>query len=825
MKNAVSQEFKVGKDKIESVNCITGDKNHLYPYIKNAIKKAEKIDIIVSFLMESGVKYLQNDLKYIVDKDIPIRIITGNYLNITQPSALYLLKSILGEKADIRFYSDSSRSFHTKAYIFEYKDGGDIFIGSSNISKSAMTSGIEWNYRITKEGHEKDFEIYQNTFEDLFLNYTIIVNDEELERYSKNWKRPKVYNQIEEINGKTHDDELDNTTQLFKPRGAQIEALYNLKKKREEGINKGLIVAATGVGKTFLAAFDSLNYEKILFIAHREEILIQSEETFRKVRPEAKTGFFMNVKRNNKADIIFASVQTLGKNKYLNEETFKKDYFDYIIIDEFHHAVAGNYKNIIEYFNTQFMLGLTATPDRLDNKDVYELCDYNLIYEASLKAAINKGWLVPFRYYGIYDDSIDYNKIDIKKGKYNGKELEEALSINKRAKLIFKNYNKYKSKRALGFCTSKKHAEFMARFFNKNGIKACSVYSGDKGKYCLKRNEAIDKLRSGELKIIFSVDIFNEGLDIKAVDMVLFLRPTESPTVFLQQLGRGLRKYNNKKYLNVLDFIGNFKKANLIPFLLKGNRDAINKKSLKNIIPTEEELPEDCYIDFDFRLVDMFKRMADANNKLSDIILEEYYRIKEDLIKRPSRVDLLTYMDNSIYYNMKKKSDLNLFKNFIGFLNKNDELIDKEKKILGTIAEDFINIIETTNMAKTYKMPILLAFYNNGNIKMKINYDDIYISFYEFYSKGSNGIDMIRHKSTVNYKNWGKKEYVKLAIRNPIKYLNKTHSDFFYKEDSLFCLNKELEKYITNPIFVEHFKDAIDLRTKEFYKNRLLKKS
>lgn len=806
-----------------NTKCITGDKDHLYSYIKQALDKAIKVDIIVSFLMESGVRLLENDLKHISNKRIPIRILTGNYLNITEPSALYLLRSIFGNRADIRFYSDKTRSFHPKAYIFEYDDGGDIFIGSSNISRSALTTGIEWNYRIPKKENEEDFNYFKNTFEDLFLNQSIILNDEELETYSKNWRKPKLYKQIEKENA-NNKNEKNKVIEIYKPRGAQIEALYELNRHREEGIDKGLVVAATGIGKTFLAAFDSLSYEKILFVAHREEILIQAEDTFKKVRPESKTGFFMNSNRNIEADIIFASVQTLGKEENLTKDNFSKDYFDYIIIDEFHHAVSKNYRNIIDYFNPKFLLGLTATPDRLDNKDVYSLCDYNVIYEAPLNVAINKRWLVPFRYYGIYDDSIDYEKIEVSNGKYNGKQLEEALSINKRAYLILKNYNKYKSNRALGFCSSKKHAEFMAEYFNKNGVKSCSVYSGDQGKYCFDRKKALDSLKKGEINVIFSVDMFNEGIDVKSIDLVMFLRPTESPTVFLQQLGRGLRKDGIKKYLNVLDFIGNYKKANLIPFLLKGSQNETNTNNLGRILPTEEELPEDCLIDFDFRLIDLFKKMSEGRKKFIDLINMEYYRIKDYLDKRPTRLDMFTYIDNEIYMNMKKKSKFNIFNNYIQFLNNNDELEKEEKSIIGTVAEEFINMIENTSMSKTYKIPILLAFYNNGNIKLKIDDEDIYISFKEFYEKGSNAIDMLRDKVTADYKKWSKDKYIKLAYKNPIKYLCKTHGKFFYKEGNLVCLNPELSKYIHNKLFINHFKDVIELRTKQFYKERLLNK-
>ena len=672
-----------------NINCITGHNDHLYKHIQQSIHTATSIDIIVSFLMESGVKLIQKDLEEIKDKNMPIRILTGNYLNITQPSALYLLKDILGDKVDLRFYNDTKRSFHAKAYIFEKDNEGEIFIGSSNLSRSAWTSGIEWNYRIDKKTNFEDFNYFKTMFEDLFLNHSIIVNDEELERYSKTWKRPKIYSNInnkkEDINYVYEENRNSNITRMFEPRGAQIEALYELKKTRLDGNDKALVVAATGIGKTYLAAFDSREFNRVLFVAHREEILKQAYESFANVRTdkwlyvikdeeklvadkeeileykvnnkttqayEYNMGFFKNSTKETKKDIIFASVQSLGKEKYLNERYFDKDYFDYIVVDEFHHAVSKNYQNIINYFNPKFMLGLTATPDRLDNKDVFSICDYNTVYEATLKTAIDKGWLVPFRYYGIYDESVNYDKVEYKNGKYNEKELEKALSINNRAELILKHYKKYKSTRALGFCTSKSHAEFMAKYFNENGVPSCAVYSSNEGEYNEERSIALKKLRDEDINVIFSVDMFNEGLDIKSIDMVMFLRPTESPTVFLQQLGRGLRKDKNKKYLNVLDFIGNFKKANLVPYLLTGESKI--RESNTTTIPSEEDYPEDCFIDFDFRLIDIFDRIKKATQKIEDKIVEEFFRIKEYLGHTPSRTDMFTYMDEDLYIKKEK---------------------------------------------------------------------------------------------------------------------------------------------------------------------------
>ena len=845
-----------------SLNCITGHNDHLYKRIQQSIHTATSIDIIVSFLMESGVKLLQKDLEEIRYKNIPIRILTGNYLNITQPSALYLLKDILGDKVDLRFYNDTKRSFHAKAYIFENNEGGEIFIGSSNLSKSALTSGIEWNYRIDKKTNEDDYNYFKSMFEDLFLNESIIVNDQELENYSKTWKRPKVFSQMKE-NKEEINYSYDKITNLFEPRGAQIEALYQLKKTREEGNDKALVVAATGIGKTYLAAFDSREFNRVLFVAHREEILKQAYESFKNVRldkfekhedvvtkvAESVTtekenysvgtkdldvvttnynedgynmGFFMNSIKDNDKDIVFASVQSLGKDNYLNEDYFPRDYFDYIVIDEFHHAVCKNYQNIINYFTPKFMLGLTATPDRLDNKDVFSICDYNTVYEVTLKTAIDKGWLVPFRYYGIYDESVNYDEVEFKNGKYNEKQLEEALSINKRAELILNHYKKYKSSTSLGFCTSKSHAEFMAKYFNENGIPSCSVYSGDKGEYSEERNTALRKLRNEEIKVIFSVDMFNEGLDVKNVDMVMFLRPTQSPTIFLQQLGRGLRKDKNKNYLNVLDFIGNYKKANLVPYLLTGESKKLDKTT--GFILKEEDYPEDCFIDFDFRLVDLFEKMNKANQKLEDAILEEFYRIKIDLGHAPSRVEMFTYMDEDLYYNIKKKSKVNIFKDYMKFLNDNNETNYDESEILNTLAHEFINLIENTSMTKVPKIPLLLAFYNEGKMKLEIDNEDIYKSFKSFYNSGCNAIDMLKDKSTKNFKTWTEKQYISFARKNPVHFFCKSSSKFFTINEEKVCLNKGLQQYLNNPVFINHVKDAIDFRQKEYYKNRFDKK-
>ena len=805
------------------LNAFTGNDCSLYNELKSSIHNADKIDIIVSFLMESGVKLIINDLKSAIKNGAKIRILTGNYLNITQPQALYLLRKELGEKIDLRFYNVPNKSFHPKAYIFHNKVDSEIYIGLSNLSKGALTDSIEWNYHFKKSDNEKDFNYFYKNFEDLFENFTEVVTDEVLRDYSKSWIKPKFSKQTKLSGGDSlTEDEKSSEIEVFEPRGAQIEALYALDRCRDEGYDKGLVVAATGIGKTYLSAFDSENYDKVLFVAHREEIIKQAAKSFKNVYPDKKIGFFYNIYKETNADFIFALVQTLGKENYLNNNYFTEDHFDYIIVDEFHHAVANNYKRIIEYFKPKFLLGLTATPERLDNKDVFALCDYNNVYEIRLKEAIAKGWLVPFRYYGIYDDTIDYSTVNMRNGRYDEKDLEEKLMIHHRAELIYRHYTKYPSKSAMGFCSSRNHAEYMAQYFNDQGIPSVAVYSGEQGEYTSQRDEAIEKLQNGEVKVLFSVDMFNEGLDVPSIDTVLFLRPTQSPTIFLQQLGRGLRKYENKKYLTILDFIGNYKKANLVPFLL--SEQNYDTKTLLNDTVLEFEYPEDCYIDFDFQLIDLFKEQAKNELKVKDKITIEYETVKSDLTHRPSRVELFLGMDDIVINAMKRNSKFNLFRDYISFLNENNELNNEEKEFINTIAHEFLKTIETTSMTKSYKMPILKAFYNNGNIKMNITDDDVYENMKEFYNYGTNGADMLKDKSSRDYKNWGREEYLSLAIRNPIKFLKKSSNGLFISKNGYaLSLNEELGEYIQLESFKEHFKDIIEYKTMYYYKNKFEK--
>ena len=832
---------------IEPTDVMTGDRNKsrfLYYQLKISMKKARRIDIIVSFLMESGVKMILRDLQEALDRGVRVRILTGNYLGITQPSALCLIKKELGNRVDLRFYNDRKRSFHPKAYIFHYENSGEIYIGSSNISKSALTSGIEWNYRFSSLADSENFRLFFETFSDLFENHSIVIDDAELAAYSRNWHKPAVskdlarYDDLEDeidrsvIFGKN--ERIDSSiaeestragnddvklTPIFQPRGAQIEALYALENSRAEGAVKGLVQAATGVGKTYLAAFDSASYERVLFVAHREEILKQAAMSFRNVRQSDDYGFFNGKKKDTNTSVIFASVDTLGRKEYLTEEYFRPDYFDYLVIDEFHHAVNDRYQRIVNYFKPQFLLGLTATPERMDGRNIYEICDYNVPYEISLKEAINKGILVPFHYYGIYDET-DYSSLHLVKGRYDEKELNETYIGNvRRYDLIYKYYQKYPSKRALGFCCSRQHAEEMAKEFCKRGVEAVAVYSNADGEFSEDREKAVEKLKRQEIKVIFSVDMFNEGVDIASLDMVMFLRPTESPVVFLQQLGRGLRTSWGKEYLNVLDFIGNYEKAGRAPFLLSGGKSFVERSASDYY---RLEYPDDCIVDFDMRLVDLFKELDKKSLSIRDRIRLEYYRIKELLYdKVPTRMELFTYMEDDIYQYCMKNAKENPFRRYMDFLYELHELSADEEIVYDSIGREFLSLIETTDMQKVYKMPILYSFYNHGDVRLVVTDDEVLESWKEFFNTGTNWKDLVTDVSYSEYRKITDRQHLSKAKSMPIKFLKASGKGFFIDRDGYaLAIREELAGIAENEAFRQQMKDILEYRTMEYYRRR-----
>lgn len=378
---------------------------------------------------------------------------------------------------------------------------------------------------------------------------------------------------------------------------------------------------------------------------------------------------------------------------------------------------------------------------------------------------------------------------------------------------------KYRSKRALGFCCSRQHAEEMAKEFCKRGIESVAVYSNADGEFSEDRDKAIEKLKNQEIKVIFSVDMFNEGVDIAALDMVMFLRPTESPIVFLQQLGRGLRTSKGKEYLNVLDFIGNYEKAGRAPLLLSGGKTFSERSAYDyNSI----EYPDDCIVDFDMRLIDLFKEMDKKLLSVKERIKQEFYRVKELLDgKVPTRMELFTYMDDDIYQYCIKHAKENPFRRYMDFLKDMNELSAEEEDVYSGIGREFLSLIEMTDMQKVYKMPILYSFYNDGNIRLAVKDNDVLVAWKRFFNNGTNWKDFATDISYADYKAMTDKQHLNKAKNMPIKFLKASGKGFFIeKEGYALAIRDDLENVKGNEAFKKHMKDILEYRTMEYYRRR-----
>ena len=733
---------------------------------------------------------------------------------------------------------------------------------------------MEWNVRLDSRTEPQTVTTFQAEFERLYQHCSVEIDDVMLRRYSLRYRKPERYAPFDppldpplepavdstvdpslpglspepemiRVSGGEGDSEAAHTSGYTdavnkhlpiafptpQPNDPQTEALYALRRTRELGNGKALVVAATGVGKTFLAAFDSVGFPRVLFLAHREELLTQAEQAFRQVRPMDETGFYTGEQKDPGVALLFASVQTLGKAETLAQADFPQDRFDYVIIDEFHHAAADSYRRVLAHFRPRFLLGLTATPDRMDNREVFSLCDYNVVYDVRLKEAIEKGWLAPFHYYGVADETVRYDKIRFLNGRYDGEQLGTALSIPKRAELVLRHYRRFPAKSCLAFCAGRRHAAWMAHVFQGHGIKSCAVMADASGiphaETVMDRTDALKQLKDGRMQVVFAVDMLNEGVDVPAVDLLLFL----------QQLGRGLRKAPGKSHVTVLDFIGNYWNVELIPRLLRGTGEGLElepgKRSARTgLQASPDEYPEGCHVQFDWDVIDLFQRLErqHAGAKVRDLAGLEYDRITEYLAHPPSLVEYDTWLSDAVRERIKgQPAPAHPLKDWIGFLAGHRVLGAVEPEmgdLQGTVAHSFLAMLQTTAMTKSYKMPLLLAFYRDGRIHPDAPESAIAASFRAFYAKTVHAEDMRKDAGTRDYRNWTDKDWVSLAMRNPVHFLLKTESKYFEmdRQTGLFCLSKRLAPWLKHPGVMQLFLDIVTMRSAAYCRDRLQKR-
>jgi superfamily II DNA or RNA helicase len=524
--------------------------------LKKEIVSSDSIDMLVSFIKWSGLRIILEELKTFTERGGRLRVITTSYMEATDFKAIQELSKL--SNTEIRISYDVQRTrLHAKAYLFKRDTGfSTAYIGSSNLSNPALTSGLEWNVKVTEKDSFDVLKKCEATFESYW-------NDREFKEFNG---ENEVDNQTLKLALEKSKVAEDSVQYLFdiQPYFYQKEILEKLQVEREVHHRyKNLLVAATGVGKTVISSFDYKRFRKanggkakLLFVAHREEILKQSLDTFRAILREPNFGdMLVGAQQPSSLDHLFVSIQSFN-SKELDKHT-ESGYYDFIIVDEFHHAAADSYQKLLNHYQPQILLGLTATPERMDGKSILSYFDDHIAAEMRLTEAINQKLLSPFQYFCV-TDTVDLSSLKWSRGGYDTKQLENVYTSNDlRSSQIVQSVQKYVTDisdvKGLGFCVSIAHAQYMADFFNKSGIPSIALFGGTDRK---SRLEAQQLLVSGEIKFIFVVDLYNEGIDIPEINTVLFLRPTESMTVFLQQLGRGLRLSEDKDCLTVLDFVG-----------------------------------------------------------------------------------------------------------------------------------------------------------------------------------------------------------------------------------------------------------------------------
>ncbi|WP_318616239.1 DEAD/DEAH box helicase [Sporosarcina sp. YIM B06819] len=656
--------------------------SHVLNTLQEELASSEDFLFSVAFITESGLATLKSLFLDLKEKGVAGRILTSTYLYFNQPKVFKELMKL----TNIEVRLTNLKGFHSKGYIFKQKTHYSLIVGSSNLTAHALKVNYEWNVKLTSHEDGDIVHHFKNQFEDVWSNSELLtekwIENYEIE-YEKNADK-RIAEQVVEIPGKYTTNAIEESLKIV-PNNMQQAALLQIQAVRDEGKDKGLVISATGTGKTYLSAFDVRNFapKRMLFIVHREQILNKAKDDFQRILGGISEDFGMYVGTSKQVDkkYLFASIQTLSKQENLSQ--FDPADFDYILIDEVHKAGAASYLKVIDYFKPKFLMGMTATPERTDDFNIYELFDYNIAYEIRLQEALEEDMLCPFHYFGVTDFERDGEEID-------DATLLSRLVTEERVNHVIEKVGYYgfsgESVKGLMFCSRKDEAVELSNALNVRGLRTVALL-GDHSPE--ERERQINLLENGFLDYILTVDIFNEGIDIPCINQVVMLRQTQSSIIFIQQLGRGLRKHNSKSYVTIIDFIGNYKNNYLIPVALSGDR-SLNKDNIRRHTKDTSYIKGVSTINFEeIAKKKIFSSINQSNLTALKILRDAYTDLKNKIGRVPYLYDFV------INHSIDPTVIVDKYVNYYRFLLKMNEEVPAlsvyEDKVLTMLSAEVLN--------------------------------------------------------------------------------------------------------------------------------------
>ncbi|CEI80376.1 ATP-dependent RNA helicase SrmB [Oceanobacillus oncorhynchi] len=776
------------------VNNLQRNETVLFPLLEE-LDKCESFIFSVAFITESGLATLKSHLYDLKRKGIKGRILTSTFLQFNHPNAFKELLKI----TNVEVRLTNLKGFHSKGYIFDHNSYYSLIVGSSNLTAQALKENYEWNVHLTSHENGSVIRHFKEQFEDVWAD-AVILTEEWIMAYEQSYQPVDLQaaTKVIELPEIYETNPLEEALTIT-PNKMQQNALEQIEALRQEGHDKGLVISATGTGKTYLSAFDvrSVAPKRMLFIVHREQILRKAKSDFQRILGglDNDFGILSGSSKETDAKYLFTTIQTISKQETLN--TFDPELFDYILIDEVHKAGASSYQRVIDYFKPKFLLGMTATPERTDDFNIYELFNYNIAYEIRLQEALEEDMLCPFHYFGVTDIEYDGKLVD-------DTTIVSNLITEERVNHILEKIDYYSYSgdcvKGLIFCSRKEEAKELSEVLNNRGFRTVPLTGADSQDF---RLHQVERLENGTLDYIITVDIFNEGIDIPSINQVVMLRQTQSSIIFIQQLGRGLRKHPSKEFVTIIDFIGNYKNNYLIPVALSGDKSQ-NKDNIRRRTAETNYIKGVSSINFEeIARKQIFKSISSSNLTTQKVLRDAYIELK-------NRLGRIPYLEDFIHnHSIDPTVIIGKYNTYYAFLVKMKEkvpaLSDYDQRVLTMLSKELLD------GKRQHELLLLQLLLQQG----KVNKQE-YISILEDNNCLVNESILASVEKVMNLsfftqadlKKYGEKPIITLSVDNEYTFNKEVHqnleSNEYYKKlvyDMVITGMERSKKYKSNSLF------------------------